>query len=94
MHFSIIQAMIGFRMFKNDRMFDKMCVGNVHVAAPQIFPFLMSRGVLKCGVIQNPKLPTANIKGAVKEGGGPVNNLLSVDNTSTHSLSHPIQQDI
>ena len=91
-HFSIIQlqAMIGFRMFKNDRMFDKMCT----LPQLQIFPFLMSRGVLSFGVIQNPKLPTANNKGAVNEGGGPVNNLLSVDNTSTHSLSHPIQQDI
>ena len=57
------------------------CVGNVHIAAPQIFPFLMSRGVRSFEVIRNPKLPTANIKGAVKcvrptkEGGGPVNNL-------------------
>ena len=87
--------MIGFRMFKNDRMFDKMCWKCAHCRTANFsFPFLMSRGVSKCGVIQNPKLPTANIKGAVKEGGGPVNNLLSVDNTSTHSLSHPIQQDI
>ena len=39
-------------------------VGNVYIAAPQIFPFLMSRGVLSFGVIKNPNFTTANIKGA------------------------------
>ena len=43
------------------------CVGNVHIAAPQVFLFLMSRRVISFEVIQNPKLPTANIKGAVIE---------------------------
>ena len=42
----------------------------------------MSRGVLSFGVIQNLKLPSANIKGVVKEGGGPVNNLYSAVKTA------------
>ena len=70
------------------------CIGNVHIAAPQIFPFLMSRWVLSFGVIQNPKLPTANIKGPAKERGGPVNNLKCGTNTSTRNLSQTIPQDI
>ena len=97
MHFSIIQTMIGFRMFKNDRMFAK-CVGNVPIAAPHFFPFLMSRGVLSFKVIQNPKLPTTNIKpwfkGPVKERGSPVNNLKCGTDTITRNLSHTIPQDI
>ena len=70
------------------------CVGNVHIAAPQLFLFLKSRGVISFEVIQNPKLPTANIKGAVKEGGGPVNNLYSSGDTSARNLSNTIPQDI
>ena len=70
------------------------CVGNVHIAAPQICPFLKSRWVLSFGVIQSPKLPTENIKGPVKERGGPVNNLKCGTDTSTRNLSQTIPQDI
>ena len=70
------------------------CVGNVHIAAPQICPFLKSRWVLSFGVIQSPKLPTENIKGPVKERGGPVNNLKCGTDTITRNLSHTIPRDI